>query len=66
MYEVVVLEYDVPVPCVKPIGPTSMLNAAELEDQEMVAEACVVATKDKPIGSGHGGISVTDTSSIQT
>ena len=43
-----------------------MLNAAELEDQEMVAEACVVAAKDKPIGSGHGGISVTDTSSIQT
>jgi hypothetical protein len=42
-----------------------MLKAAELEDQEIVAVDFVVELSARPIGSGHGGISVTETSSIQ-
>jgi hypothetical protein len=42
-----------------------MLKAAELEDHEIVPVVWVVPANERPIGSGHGGISVTDTSSIQ-
>jgi hypothetical protein len=42
-----------------------MLNAGELDDHEMVAVVCVALVNPNPIGSGQGGISVTDTSSIQ-
>ena len=58
--------YDVPVPCVKPIGPTSMSNAAEEEDQLIVADVLVAEANERPIGSGHGGISLISTSSIHT
>ena len=43
-----------------------MLKAAELDDHEMVPEDCVADTKLKPIGSGHGGISLMVTSSMYT
>ena len=62
----VVEVYDVPVPWVKPIGPTSMSNAAEEEDQLIVADVLEAEVSPKPIGSGHGGISLISTSSIHT
>ena len=58
--------YDVPVPCVKPIGPTSISNAAEEEDQLIVADVLPADASPRLIGSGQGGISVISTSSRHT
>jgi hypothetical protein len=41
-----------------------MLNAAELEDHEIVPVVWVVPANERPIGSGHGGISFTVISSM--
>ena len=43
-----------------------MSNAAEEEDQLIVADVLVAEANERPIGSGHGGISLISTSSIHT
>ena len=62
----VVEVYDVPVPWVKPIGPTSISNAEDDDDQLMVADVLPADASPRLIGSGQGGISVISTSSRHT